>query len=64
MRADDRAPRALLHRTLISIAVTPSEHHRLVRSFEDDAMAVIEEGQDDFADYLLRRVAELRDAAR
>jgi hypothetical protein len=56
--------RALLDRQQIEIAVSPSELHRLVRALENEAMAAIEDGKDDYADYLLRRVAELREAAR
>lgn len=65
MPSSDRcAPRALLVRPLITLDVTPSELHRLVRSIEADALTAIDEGKDDYADYLLRRCAELREAAR
>jgi len=65
MQASDRfTPRALLNRTMLTIEVTPSELFRLVRSLEAEAMAAIEEGKDDYADFVLRRVAELREAGR
>jgi hypothetical protein len=38
--------------------------HKLIRALEDDASAAIERSQDDFPDYVLRRVAELREASR
>jgi hypothetical protein len=58
------APRALLVRPLITLEITPAELHRLVRSIEADALVAIDEGKDDYADFLLRRCAELREAAR
>jgi hypothetical protein len=61
---DHTAPRALPHQSLIWIGVTPTELHKFVRVLEADAMAAIEEDKHDFADFLLRRVAELREAGR
>jgi hypothetical protein len=61
MRQGDRfAPRAMLVRSEITIRVSASELHRLIRSLEAEAMAELGEGRDDYADFLLRRVAELR----
>jgi hypothetical protein len=61
---DHFPPRALLHRPLIPIELTPSELYRLIRSLEVEALSANDEGKDDYADYLLRRVAELREAGR
>jgi hypothetical protein len=61
---DRFAPRALLHRSLISVELTASELHRLIRSLEAEATAAAEFGLDDYADFLFRRVAELREASR
>jgi hypothetical protein len=62
---DDRfTPRALLRRQFITVDLTPSELHRLVRALEAEATAATADGRDDFADFLLRRVAELREASR
>jgi hypothetical protein len=58
------APRALLVRPLIRLEVTPSELHRFIRMLEAEAVAELGEGRDDYADFLLRRVAELREASR
>jgi hypothetical protein len=58
------APRALLVRRLITVELTPAELHRLVRSIEADALAAIEDGKNDYADFLFRRVAQLREAGR
>jgi hypothetical protein len=58
------APRALLVRSLIPVEVTPSELHRLIRSLEAEAVSAAEIGLDDYADFLFRRCAELRGAAR
>jgi len=59
------APRALLHRrSAIPVTLTSSELHRLIKSLEAEAQQAIEAEQVDFADYLLCRVAELREAAR
>ncbi|MCL2430177.1 MAG: hypothetical protein FWD12_13190 [Alphaproteobacteria bacterium] len=57
-------PRALLHRQLITIEVTPVELHTLVVCLEGEAQTAIERGQDCYADFLLCRVAEIREAAR
>jgi hypothetical protein len=46
-----------------SKSVRPTELHRLVRPIEADALATIDECKDDYADYLLRQCAELREAA-
>lgn len=66
MRQIDRfAPRALLIRPAITVEVTPSELHVLIEALETQAARAAENGaQVDFADYLYRRVAELREAAR
>jgi hypothetical protein len=65
MGATDRtAPRALLRRSMISVEVSPSELHRLIRSIEAEAVEAIEDGRDDYGDFLLRRVAELRESSR
>ena len=58
------APRALLHRSGIVVTLTPAELHTLVTSIEAKAQQAIEAEQEDFADYLLGRVAALREAAR
>jgi hypothetical protein len=64
MNGSDPAPRALLAQPAIPVELSPSELHRLVRSLEDEAMQAIADDLDDYADYLLRRVAGLREAAR
>ena len=66
MGATDRlAPRALLLRPLITIAVTPSELSALVEALNGrTCRAAQDHEQVDFADYLFRRVAELREAFR
>lgn len=65
MQATDRfVPRALLLRTMVMVELTSSELHRLIKSLEIEAEAAIENGQDDYADFVLRRVAELREAGR
>ena len=66
MRASDRfAPRALLIRPTIAIEVTPSELHMLIKALETAATRAADDvAQLDFCDYLLRRVAELREAGR
>jgi len=61
---DRFTPRALLVRHTIPIAVTHSELHRLIRSIEAEALDAIADGRDDYADFLFRRVAELREAGR
>lgn len=58
------APRALLVRSLIPVALTASELHRLISSLEAEAVAAADAGLDDYADFLFRRVAELREVAR
>jgi hypothetical protein len=58
------APRALLARPLIPVDLTASELHRLIRCLEAEAVAAAEVGMDDYADFLFRRVAELRETAR
>jgi hypothetical protein len=44
-------------------SLTSSRSHHACRALEAGAMVAIERGQGDFADYLLLRVAELREAA-
>jgi len=61
---DTPAPRALLHRSRIAVTLTPSELHKLVTAIEAEVLQAIEAEQEDFADYLFCRVAELREAAR
>jgi hypothetical protein len=64
--APDRfAPRALLHRSLISVQVAPSELSLLIEMLTAKALRAAEDPEQvDFADFLFRRVAELRDAFR
>jgi hypothetical protein len=64
MSDSNSCPRALLVRRLIAVEITPAELHRLVLSLETDALTAIDDGRDDYADYLLRRCAELREAGR
>ena len=61
---DRTAPHALLVRSLISVELTASELHRLIRSLEVTALAAADIGLDDYADFVFRRVAELREAGR
>jgi hypothetical protein len=61
---DRFAPRALLRRQFITIDVTASELYRLIRALEAEAEEAIASGLDDYADFLIRRVAELREAGR
>ena len=63
-KPDRTAPRALLVRSLIPIEITASELHRLIRSLEAEALAAADIGLDDYADFLFRRCAELREAGR
>jgi hypothetical protein len=46
---------------MITVEVSPSELHRLIRSIEAEA---IEDGRDDYGDFLLTRAAQLREAGR
>jgi hypothetical protein len=64
--APDRlAPRALLRRSLISAQVTPSELSLLIETLTAKALRAAEDPEQvDFADFLFRRVAELREAFR
>jgi hypothetical protein len=63
--ADRFAPRALLVRPSISIAVTQSELYTLIEALESKASHAAEDAnQVDFADYAFRRIAELREALR
>ena len=66
MRATDRVtPRALLHRTMVSVELTSNELSILVAALECRALQAADRSdQVDFADYLFRRVAELREAFR
>jgi hypothetical protein len=62
---DRTTPRALLRRSLISLAVTPSELSLLIEALNAKAVRAAEDpDQIDFADFLFRRVAELREAGR
>jgi hypothetical protein len=59
------APRALLYRTMFTVEVTSLELSILIELLETRAtIAAHHSEQVDFADYLFRRVAELRDAFR
>jgi hypothetical protein len=61
----DSAPRAPLRRPqLICLHLTPSEVHRLIKSLESEAEEAIAEGKDSYADWLLCRVSEIREASR
>jgi hypothetical protein len=63
--AADFAPRALLRRRRIRVGLSPWELHRLIRSLEERAREAADEPDGvDYADYLFRRVAQLREAAR
>jgi hypothetical protein len=64
--APDRfAPRALLCRSLISIEVSPSELSLLIETLTAKAVRAAENSEQiDFADFLFRRVTELREAFR
>jgi hypothetical protein len=65
MQQDRTTPRALLNRTLITVQVTASELHTLIEALETKAAKAAEDGdQIDFADFLYRRCAELREACR
>jgi hypothetical protein len=66
IRAADRsAPRAMLPRPLIAIELTSSELSMLVEALSAKACRAAEDPEQiDFADYLFRRVAELREAFR
>lgn len=59
------APRAIARRQTISVELHPGELARLIRLLEAEAMFAAEhEDQIDFADYLMTRVAALREAGR
>jgi hypothetical protein len=59
------APRALLHRLTISIEVTPAELSALIEVLTAKAARAADDPQQiDFADFMFRRVAELREAFR
>jgi hypothetical protein len=63
--SDRQAPRALLVRPAIVVEITPGELYQLIRALEAEAARAAQDpAQVDFADYLYRRVAELREAAR
>ena len=61
---DRFAPRAQRRRSLIPVELTASELHRLIGFQEALAASAAEIGLDDYADFLFRRVAELREVAR
>lgn len=61
---DRFAPRTPLTRPSITVEITHSELCRLIRSLEAEALAANDDGKDDYADFLLRRCAELREAFR
>jgi hypothetical protein len=63
-QVDRFAPRALLVTPRITFGVAPSELHKLIWVIEDEAQQALADGLDDYADFLLRRVAELHKAAR
>lgn len=61
------APRSLLHRRTINVALRPSELHRLIKLLEIDAMRALAcqcPAAEAGADALLERVAQLREAGR
>jgi hypothetical protein len=59
------APRSLVVRPLIRLDVTPFEHSGLVEWLEARALRAAEDPEQiDYADYLFRRIAELREAVR
>jgi hypothetical protein len=66
LRATDNVtPRALLHRTMLPVELTSHELSLLVGLLEHRAVQAAEHSdQIDFADFLFRRVAELRAAFR
>ena len=57
-------PRALLRRQTITVELTPTELYSLVRVIETDAVEAAGQNQTAYADYLLERVAQLREAGR
>ena len=62
---DHTAPRALLRRSLISAQVTQSELSLLIEALNAKAVRAAEDPEQiDFADFLFRRAAELREAGR
>jgi hypothetical protein len=65
VNADRSAPRALLVRPTINVELTPTELALLIEALTVRAnRAAADPEQSDFADYLYRRVAELRQAGR
>jgi hypothetical protein len=58
------APRSLLVRETIMVPLTAAELHGLIQKTEAEAVQAEAEGKLDFADFLFRRVAELREATR
>jgi hypothetical protein len=63
--ADRFAPRALLLRPAITTELTAFELHLLIEALQVRACRAADDpDQIDFADYLFRRVAELREALR
>lgn len=66
MKSADRCtPRALLHRLMLTVELTPLELSMLIEAMEARAVAASHHSsQVDFADFLFRRVAELREAFR
>jgi hypothetical protein len=67
MRSGERqiAPRALLRRSLITVKVTPLELSALIELLETRAtVAADHSDQCDFADFLFRRIAQLREVGR
>jgi hypothetical protein len=58
------APRSLLVRSTITVELTATELHSLIQAKEAEAVQAEAEGKVDFADFLFRRVAELREATR
>jgi hypothetical protein len=67
MKIEDRlpAPRSLRDRQMITVSVHPIELHLLIEALDRRALEIAERPEMfDFADYLFRRIAELREAAR
>lgn len=58
-------PRSLLRRRTITLDVTPTELHDLIETINAKAIrAAACPEQEDFADFLFQRVAQLREAGR
>jgi hypothetical protein len=59
------APRALLRRSMITVEISPLELSVLIEALERRACQTADDPEMvDFADFLFRRVAELREVGR